>query len=178
MKNELYLLAIAVCAVSLTLVGLAQDAEAAAFLKFDGVDGEAKDKDHKDWINILSFEQTISRESSSSSARARGAAVFGDFVLTKTLDKSSPKIAEAIATGKVFPKVDLQLSAGSGTYLSYELKNVMITSYSISGDADDRPTEQISLNFGEIKMSYTESGSDGSAKGNVEYSWKVEEGTK
>lgn len=177
MKTQLTLGIIVACAITITILGF-QDAEAAVFLKFDGVNGEATDKDHKDWINLLSFEQSISRDSSSSTARARGAAVFGDFVITKTLDKSSPKLAEAIATGQVFPKVDIQLAAGSGVYLSYELKNVMITSYSIGGDADDRPTEQISLNFGEIKMSYSEAGPDGKSKGNVEYTWKVEEGTK
>ncbi|QXD23638.1 type VI secretion system tube protein Hcp [Opitutia bacterium ISCC 51] len=30
-------------------------AQGAAFLKFDGVDGESKDKDHKGWIDIESI---------------------------------------------------------------------------------------------------------------------------
>jgi len=32
------------------------------------------------------------------------------------------------------------------------------------------------LNFEEIKVTYTECDSSGQSKGNVEYSWKVEEG--
>jgi len=32
------------------------------------------------------------------------------------------------------------------------------------------------LNFEEIKVTYTENDSAGKSKGNVEYSWKVEEG--
>ena len=34
----------------------------------------------------------------------------------------------------------------------------------------------MSLNFEEIKVTYTETDSKGSKKGNVEYTWKVEEG--
>ena len=38
------------------------------------------------------------------------------------------------------------------------------------------PTESFSLNGEEIKVTYTEADSKGKSKGNVEYSWKVEEG--
>lgn len=33
----------------------------AGYLKYDGVDGESRDKDHKDWINLLSVSQSITR---------------------------------------------------------------------------------------------------------------------
>jgi len=45
-----------------------------------------------------------------------------------------------------------------------------------SGTGDDIPMEEFSLNFEEIKVTYTENDSTGKSKGNVEYSWKVEEG--
>jgi len=38
--------------------------------------------------------------------------------------------------------------------------------------------EDLSLNFEEIKVTYTETDNTGKKKGNVEYSWKVEEGKK
>jgi len=179
MKIELKLTLIAVCALSLVLVGNVMDAEAVAYLKFDGVDGESTDKDHKDWIDIESFSQTITRESgdgSTGATRTRGAATMGDIVVVKELDKSSPKLAESILMGKVFPTVKFQLTSSAGTYFMYELKNVMVTSYSISGDADQVPMEEFSLNFEEIKVTYTEMDSEGNKKGNIEYSWKVEEG--
>ena len=126
----------------------------------------------------MSFSHSITRgESSSDSSRTRGEVTLGDVVVVKELDKSSPKLAESALVGKIFPKVEFQLASSSGTYLKYELTNVMVTSYSISGDADDRPTEEVSLNFEEIKVTYTEMDSAGNKKGNVEYSWKVEEGT-
>jgi type VI secretion system secreted protein Hcp len=178
MDKKLQLTAITICTVALALVGYTIDANAAAYVKFDGIDGEATDAKHKEWIEVLSFSQSIHRGDSGSSARTTASAVFEDIVLTKELDKSSPKLAESIAMGKVIPKVEFELTSSAGTYYKYELTNVMVTSYSVSGDADERPTEQVSLNFEQIKTTYTEYGSDGSKKGNAETTWKVEKGEK
>jgi type VI secretion system secreted protein Hcp len=157
---------------------------AAAYIKFDGVEGEAQDKDHKGWSDLLSFSQSMLKTGSGTGAtRRRGDVVLEDIVVVKELDKSSPKLAEAICRGKVYPKVEIHLTASYGdagrvTYLAYELTNVLLTSYSVggSGQAEEVPTEEVSLNFEEIKVTYTEYDNEGKSKGNVEYSWKVEEG--
>ncbi len=157
----------------------------AAFIKFDGVDGEAQDKDHKNWSDVASFSQGLMQPGSSSTGatRRRGDVVLEDIQVSKELDKASPKIAEAVCNGKVFPKVEIHLTAsytdaGRVTYYAYELKNTLVTSYNISGSgqSEDVPMENFSLNFEEIKVTYTEADSKGKSKGNVEYSWKVEEG--
>jgi type VI secretion system secreted protein Hcp len=124
------------------------DAYGAVFIKFDGIDGESTDKDHKGWIDLLSLSENPSTASESTTARTRGETTLGDVVVVKELDKSSPKLAESILMGKVFPKVEIHLTSSAGTiYYAYELTNVMITSYSISGDADQIPMEEFSLNF-------------------------------
>ena len=184
-------------------------AHSSAYVKFEGVDGESKYQGHEGWSEIVSFRQGIHRPDSGAtgSVRQRGNVVFDDIVLVKQVDKASPKLAEAICNGVVFPKVEIHLtgpsegSALSGTFYAYELKNVMITSYEVSGSnplayalvapapdvtmpsagpfivqAVDAPVEEMSLNFQEIKVTYTESDSSGKAKGNIEYSWKVAEG--
>jgi len=157
----------------------------AGYIKFEGIDGEAQDKDHKNWSDIVSFSQGISQPggSSTGATRRRGDVVLGDILCAKELDKSSPKLAEAVCKGKIFPKVEINLTAsttdaGRVTYYVYELKNVMINSYNISGSgqSEDVPTEEVSMNFEEIKVTYTECDSKGGSKGKIEYSWKVEEG--
>lgn len=157
----------------------------AAYIKFDGVDGEAQDKDHKGWSDMLSFNQGLTRPGGGATGptRRRGDVICEDVVCVKELDKSSPKIAEAVCKGKVFPKVEIHLTAsytdaGRVTYYAYELKNVLVTNYDISGSgqAEDVPTENLSLNFEGIKVTYTETDDKGKSKGNVEYSWKVEQG--
>ena len=157
----------------------------AAYIKFDGVDGEAVEKDHKAWSDLLSFGQGLHQPGSGATGatRRRGDVILEDISCAKELDKASPKIAEAVCKGKVFPIVEIDLTAsytdeGRVTYYRYEMKNVMVTSYNISGSgqAEDVPSEDFSLNFEEIKVTYTENDSKGKKKGAVEYSWKVEEG--
>jgi type VI secretion system secreted protein Hcp len=158
----------------------------AAYIKFDGVDGEAKDKDHKGWSDLASFSQPIHKPGQGTGAtRRRGDVVLEDLVCVKELDKASPKLAESICNGKVFPKVEIHLTAsytdaGRVTYYAYELKNVQVVNYVVSGSgqSDQVPMEEFSLNFEEIKVTYTECDNAGKSKGNVEYNWKVEEGEK
>ncbi|MBC8471942.1 MAG: type VI secretion system tube protein Hcp [Planctomycetes bacterium] len=156
----------------------------AAYIKFEGVDGEAQDKDHKNWSDLTSFSQVIHKPGSGTgSTRRRGDVVLEDMVLVKELDKSSPKLAEAVCKGKVFPKVEIDVTAsytdaGRVTYYRYELKNCQVISYNVSGSgqAEDVPMEELSINFEEIKVTYTECDQGGKKKGNIEYTWKVEEG--
>ena len=180
-----------------------------AYIKFDGVDGEAMSAGHEGWSEIISFSQPISSPGggATGTSRRRGDVILEDIVVVKQIDKASPKLAEAICKGKVFPKVEIHLtgpsegSACQGAFYRYELTNALITSYKVTGSnplayalvapapdsilpysgpfivqAVDAPVEEVSINFEEIKVTYTECDSTGKSKGNVEYSWKVEEG--
>lgn len=153
--------------------------QTSGYIKIGDIKGESTDTDHKDWINLLSVSSSINTPETS--GRARGQAQFGDIVLTKEVDKSTPKLQEAIAQGKHFPEAEFELvrtssDAGRQTYLKYELKNVLITSYELQSEPDEVPTESLSLNYEEIKVTYTEYDGAGREKGKVEYTWKVEEG--
>jgi len=155
------------------------------YIKFDGVDGEAQDRDHRKWCDAISFSQGQSLPGDGTGAtRRRGNVVFEDIVVIKELDKASPKLAEAVCKGKVFPKVEIHLTrqyanAGPVTYYAYELKNVLIVAYNIGGSSysADIPTEEISFSFEEIKVTYTETDETGATKGSVEYQWRVEDST-
>ena len=157
----------------------------AAYIKFDGVDGEAKDKGHKGWTDLLSFSQVVHRAGGGGAGVGRqgGNARLEDIQCSKEMDKSSLVIAEAVCLGKIYPKVEIDITNdGVGdarqTYYKYELKNVMISSYSVSGSPNGRPHESFSLNFTEIKVTYTPVDDKGSKGSKVEYGWKVEEGEK
>jgi len=160
------------------------DALAGIFVKFDGVDGEVDDPDYDKWCHAITFSQgqAIPIEGATGSTRRRGDVVFDSVVLVRELDKASPKLAEAVCKRRVFAKVDIHLTntyvTGRQTYYRYELKNAMVVGYSIGGSAysTDLPTEEVLVDFEEIKVTYTEFASDGTSKGNIEYSWKIEEG--
>lgn len=146
------------------LVALAAaTAGAAGFIKFDGVDGEARDKDHKDWIPIESLTVEPA-EDTAAPAAATGKRQHKPFILTKPVDKASPKLAEAVANGRTFRKVVVHFWDGEPgkdrPYRRYELKDVLITTVTPGGAADDRPTETLSLNYEEIKLHTVEPDDD------------------
>jgi type VI secretion system secreted protein Hcp len=169
-----------------SLLLLAASAQAAIFVKFDGIDGEARDRDHLNWSDVLSVNEslTLPDGGATGSTRTRGAARYQDIVLSKELDKASVKLREALALGRVIPKVEIEITAsytdaGRVTYFRYELKNVVITSFDMNASGNDEagpPTENVSLNFEEIKITYTERDNDGTSKGNVEFTYRVEIG--
>ena len=157
----------------------------AAYIKFDGIDGESKGKGYEKWSDLDSFSQAIHKTGSGATgaARRRGTIILEDLQCSKLMDKSSPKIAEAVCLGKVFPKVEIRLATssvntGRENYYKYELKNVMVTSYQVAGGSQDKPQETFSLNFEEIKTTYTEMDEKGAKKGDVAFGWKVEQGVK
>lgn len=169
---------------SVTLLGSTPVSTAGVFAKFDGVEGESTDADHDKWIDVLSVQWGMRRagEGATGATRSRGAVVTEDMVLTKLIDKVSPKMMASCVRGEVIPKLEIESSAtytdgARATYLKYELTNVMVTSYKVGPSAgENRPTVEVGLNFEEIKVTYTENDAAGKKKGNVEYSWKVEEG--
>jgi type VI secretion system secreted protein Hcp len=156
------------------------------FAKFDGVDGESKDSKHDKWIDVLSMDWGIHKPGGGTTgqSRRRGTAVVEDMTLTIEYEKAAPKLQEKCLKGEVIPKLEIESVATYGgareTYLRYELKNVMITSFQTSGSGNDEapPTVVVGNNFEEVKVTYTEFDDEGSSKGNVETTYKVEKGEK
>lgn len=175
-----------VCTVTISF--LLRGASAAGFVKFDGIDGESKDADHDKWIDVLSIDWGAQKPGGGGAARRRKPPKIKDLVLTFQYDKASPKLQEACLKGQMIPTVLIEQTGTYGgtraTYLKYELKNVLITSFSINSSssggtdvfngAEDPPIMQISTKFKEVRVTYTEYDREGSSKGNIEYTWKVE----
>lgn len=134
-----------------------------AFVKLGDIKGQATDADHKEWILIESMSAPISRsipQNARDQQRTQGSTSLGDVVLVRELDKSSTKLQEACANGTFFPEVEIHLCATVGNkqepYLTYKMKNCIVTSYSFHGNASGSPlpTEQVSLGYTEIEWNY------------------------
>jgi type VI secretion system secreted protein Hcp len=157
-----------------------------AYLQLDGIKGESTDDKHKDWIEILSFDhsmmQPVSATKSSSGGASSGRAQHGDFALTKFVDLSSPKLYDALSTGKHLSKAKLEVCRAGGSqvkFLEISFEQVMISQVHLNSPngktsssgptADDiLPTESLSLNYGKIEWVYTQQKrADGSGGGNV-----------
>lgn len=154
-------------AASLILV---QSADAAfdAFLKIDGIEGESTDDKHKNEIDILAWSWGMSRSGPTNTGgggAAGGDVAFQDMTFMKAVDKASPKLMEACASGRSIPTLTLNLTGDynvsgvttfeSQPYLTIILEDCIVASYkSDYNDGDTRPMESFSLNFTKIEYRY------------------------
>jgi type VI secretion system secreted protein Hcp len=155
--------------------------QTAIYIQFDIIPGECTEKDHQGWCNVLSFsqDQSLPNAMSASSGGGAGRVNLKDLIVTKPIDKASPKLAQAVWQGVHHKRVRIDvakvLPTGPKTYLAYELTDVIITGCHVTGSAgaQSQPTEEISLSYHEIKTTYTEYDNSGAAKGSGTASFKV-----
>jgi hypothetical protein len=77
----------------------------------------------------------------------------GELVITKLVDKSSPTLLKACATGKHFHRAYLTLRKAGENPLEVTLTDALISSYSETGTSST-PTESFTLTFSKIKYTY------------------------
>ena len=148
----------------------------AIFAKYDGIDGEATDAQHENWVDILTLDWGAHQaDAGTTGSRRRGNAVVEDLIMTLDYEKAAPKLLDKCLKGEVVPQLDIELTATYGgtrvTYLKYELKKVMVTSYHVNATGDDGagpPTVSVANSFEELTVTYTEFDETGAMAGNVE----------
>ena len=60
-------------------------ASTAAYVKYDGIDGESSDMDHEGWIDLVAVSQPLHKPGTGSgTARRRGDVILEDITVTKT----------------------------------------------------------------------------------------------
>lgn len=139
------------------------------YLKIDGIQGEATEKGYDNWIKIEAFTQSIEKEAPRQGNRGSNA-IFSTLNVSKVLDVSSVKIAEAVAKGLLYKNVEIACVKNGMPFYSCALANVIMTSYSISGVSSERPFEEIAFSFETIKVTYSQiSSKTGKEEGKVNY---------
>ncbi len=139
----------------------------------DKIEGETQDKVYaaKKGIDVLAWSWGMSQSGSfhSGSGGGAGKANFQDISVTKWVDKASPNLMFAVAQGKNLTDATLVVrKAGTNPleYIVITMTEVMVTSLSTGGSGgEDRLTENISLNFAQVKFSYQQQKKDGSKEG-------------
>lgn len=155
------------------------------YVQIDGIKGESADGEHKDWIEISAFSHAITQPTSAT-VNSAGGATSGrckheDFVITKFVDLSSPKLYETCSSGKHISKVTIELMRSSGgsrvKYMAIEMDQCVISHVSPgTNHGTDLPSETVAFNYGTIKWTYTQQKrADGSKGGNVTGGWSLVE---
>lgn len=138
------------------------------FLKIGDIEGESRDKEHADEIDVLAWSWGMSQSGTTHSGGGGGAGKVNvqDLSITKYVDKSSPNLMRACCNGKHYDEALLTVrKAGENPveYVKLKLNEVIITSVSTGGSGgEDRLTENVTLNFAKFEHIYTAQKADGS----------------
>src|SRR5262245_45265694 len=154
------------------------------FIKIGDLKGEARDKTHKDEIDVLAWSWGVSNSGSAQQGSGAGAGKVNvqDLSFTKYIDKSSPDLLLGACNGKHFPKAVLTVrKAGENPleYLLVTMEEVLVTSVSTGGSGgEDRLMENVTLNFARVKVQYKEQTATGGVGDKPEMGWNVAENAK
>ena len=150
------------------------------FIKLDGIDGESADAKNKNEIDIESWSWGATH---SGGARPGGGANAGkvsvqDFHFVMRLNKASVGLAKACATGRHIKEATLSArKAGKGQqdYLTYKFYDILVSSYQTGAaeEADELPTDAVSLNFAKLEVAYRPQKSDGSLAAAVTFKYDL-----
>ena len=137
------------------------------FAKIGDIKGESLDDKHKDEIEVLSWSWGVSNAAAMKGAGGGGAgkASFHDLSFTHHIDKASPVLMQACATGVHMKEATItHRKAGKGQqeFLIVKMSDVIVTSVT-HGDRPTAPTpECVNLVFAKVDLEYVPQKPDGS----------------
>lgn len=111
------------------------------------IPGESADAGHPDWLDFDALD-------------AKGATPLEPSAIAvhRKVDKASPKLFLACATGRVFPEVQLHLSKSAGDdtrlFWTLTLKNARVASVENAGGEDGQAVEELTLVHEGLRMTY------------------------
>jgi len=140
------------------------------FLKVDGILGESEVPGYEDHIDVVSFKLGVEQKGVSDFGGGAGAgkSTFHPVRVFKYVDKASPALFLACATGKHIKSVVLKARKPGDPpheYLTIKLEDVLISGVnheSADQDGSNILLESVSLNFAKIEITYIPRNDDGS----------------
>jgi type VI secretion system secreted protein Hcp len=149
------------------------------FVKIKGLKGDVTTEgyDKGDFFVADSFSFGVEREMKESGEKGGtediniGIGELQECTISKSMDSASAKLAQFAINGNSCGTAEIhfvevagggQEASGMRCYLLYKLDRCFIKSWSTSGDADDRPTEEVAFYYNKIAFAYspTKTGSD------------------
>jgi type VI secretion system secreted protein Hcp len=148
------------------------------FLKIEGIKGESLDVKHKDEIEVLSFSWGMTNPGSVVSGGGGGAgkATFQDLSIVHKIDKASPLLMRACATGTHLKEATISYrKAGKDQqdYLIVKLNDIIITGVTDAAASDQAGSENVSLAFLKIDLEYKPQKADGSLDTGIHFKYDL-----
>ena len=147
------------------------------FLKVDGIEGESLDAAHPKEIVALSFGWSAANTAAGPGGGGGGAGKvqFRDLSVVKPVDKASPKLMLACATGRHIRQCVLAVRrATAGDFMVLTLTDCVVTSIAESGSREAGAVQEtITLGFASIVVQERPQKPDGSFDTPVTAGWNT-----
>lgn len=156
------------------------------FMKIGSLEGESTAPGHEKWIEIDSFSWTEAVPKAERAAlglsEGAGKVNFQDFHFTTKVNKTSPLLLMACASGQHFPSAMLLVLQEDRTDLNFmkvKFSEVLISSIHMSGESQsDLPMEQIGFAFAKIEFDYQPTDATGKLGAPVHGGWNIKTNRK
>ena len=152
------------------------------FAKIGDIKGESTDKQHPGAIELLSFSwgETQTGAHAFGGGAGAGKVSFQDFHFTTKTSLASPQLMLACASGKHIPTAQITMrkaggeSQGGFEFLFIKMTDVLVSSFQEAGsNAEDLPTEAVSLAFAKVDVQYKEQKPDGRVGAISMFGWDL-----
>ena len=148
-------------------------------MKIEGIEGESQDAKHKASIDLQSWNWGAMNSGSFHAGGGGGAGKVSmqDFHFTMLINKATPKLVMACASGEHLKKATLTCrKAGKEQqeYLKVTFSDLLVSSYQTGGaEGNPIPHESVSLHFAKIEFEYKPQKADGTLDGPVKAGWDL-----
>src|SRR4030095_2107223 len=136
------------------------------FAKIGDIKGESTDDKHKDEIEVLSFSWGVTNAATiGGGGGGAGRATFHDLSFIHTIDKASPRLLQACATGTHLKEATItHRKAGKGQqeFLVIKMNDTIITGVAPSESSGEAGSEIVTLAFAKVDFEYKPQKADGS----------------
>jgi len=148
------------------------------FAKLADVKGESTDDKHKDEVEVLSYSWGVTNPVHIGTGGGGGAgrATFQDLSIVHRIDKASPKLLEACATGAHLKEGTITFrKAGKGQqdFLIIKMNDVIITGMVQSAPSSDVGSETVSLEFAKVDWEFKPQKADGSLDAGIHFKFDL-----
>jgi type VI secretion system secreted protein Hcp len=151
------------------------------FAKLGDIKGESLDAKHKDEIEVLSFSWGVANTGApggGGGGGGAGKATFQDLSFVHRIDRASPLLMKACATGAHIKEATLTNRKAGKTqheYLIVKMNDIIITGVAPSGVAGqpDTGSEMVTLTFAKVNLEYKTQNPNGTAGGSVSFKYDL-----
>jgi len=146
------------------------------FAKIGDIKGESLDSKHKDEIEVLSFSWGVTNSAKITDTGA-GKATFTDLSFLHSIDKASPNLLKACATGAHLKEATITRREAGGKgqqeYLIIKMNDVIITGVALADSSGVAGHETVSMAFAKVDLEYKPQKTDGSLDAGIHFKYDI-----